>query len=175
VEQARTPKRWTTRIPEGVEYRPIAGRFEGPERFGVTYEFDDPPGAAGLSELSLAMELAGDHYVITRVEAVAPAGGRVDIEALRRFNYSTALRHTVRHVVKVPMSTGDQIAFQLGQEKTGPLHRAAYVYTLARLVGEHPTKAVADAMGITTAAAAQRVRRARQKGYLPPASRERNT
>jgi hypothetical protein len=171
VEQRRTWRAWRTHFPEDSENSPIAGHFEGPARFSVTFDVEDPPATAGLRELSLDLELSDDRYVITRVEAVAPEGGRIDLETLRRFNYSAALRDALRHdVVSVPMSREDRIAVQLGETTPDPLERAAYVYTLARLVGESPTKAVADAQGISAAAAAQRVRRARQKGLLPPAA-----
>ena len=44
-------------------------------------------------------------------------------------------------------------------------------YLLAQLVGEHPTAAVAQELGITRQAAAQRVSRARKQGQLPPTTK----
>ena len=41
--------------------------------------------------------------------------------------------------------------------KASKHERVAYFYTVARLLGEHPTKTVAEAFGITSDAAAQRV------------------
>lgn len=50
------------------------------------------------------------------------------------------------------------------------LHRAADIYQTAWQAGEPPTQAVARRMNLTTAAAANLVRRAREAGLLPPTS-----
>ena len=53
------------------------------------------------------------------------------------------------------------------------LRIVAKVYDEAWQEGRSPTKAVADLLGISQAAAAKRVARARDKGYLPPTGRGR--
>jgi hypothetical protein len=45
------------------------------------------------------------------------------------------------------------------------------VYVLARIMGQHPTKAVGEHFGLKPAAAAQRVARARRAGLLPPTTK----
>ena len=52
------------------------------------------------------------------------------------------------------------------------LARVARLYTRAADRGCWPTKAVADALGISSDTAAQRVRRARVAGYLAPVVRK---
>lgn len=54
---------------------------------------------------------------------------------------------------------------------TVPLDRVAAIYTDAHTRGQAPTKAVADALGISRAAASMRVSRAREVGLLPPTRR----
>ena len=59
------------------------------------------------------------------------------------------------------------------RRETGWLSEVAAVYRLAWEDGRPPTEAVADHFQITHSAAAKRVSRARQAGFLPPTTRGR--
>jgi hypothetical protein len=58
--------------------------------------------------------------------------------------------------------------------ETGRLAEVAAVYRQAWKRGRPPTEAVADHFTISQSAAAKRVSRARQAGYLPPTTRGRS-
>jgi hypothetical protein len=53
------------------------------------------------------------------------------------------------------------------------LHVVAYVYRLAHMVGDPPTRAVASAIGLPYNTAARWVQQARRAGFLRPADRGR--
>jgi hypothetical protein len=53
------------------------------------------------------------------------------------------------------------------------LHVVAYVYRMAHLVGDPPTRAVASAIGLPYSTAARWVQHARQAGFLRPADKRR--
>jgi len=55
-----------------------------------------------------------------------------------------------------------------GRKPRHSASRVAEIYTEAWQRGEHPTKAVAEALGISSSAAAKQVSRARALGALPP-------
>ena len=59
-----------------------------------------------------------------------------------------------------------------GVAANGPTDEAlgwvAYAYRLALVVGEAPTKAVRDSMGLPQSTAARWVQQARQRGFLGP-------
>ena len=56
-------------------------------------------------------------------------------------------------------------------ENPDPLVPVALTYSVAHAVGQAPTKAVQTFKGVSHAAAAQWVKRARDAGYLPETSR----
>jgi hypothetical protein len=90
----------------------------------------------------------------------------VTIDVLSRVRLPEIIRQALRgHVV-------------LGRDDEGGSHWTppdsddpVVIYLTARACGEHPTKAVAAQLGISHAAAAQRIARARKAGLIPPTKR----
>lgn len=102
-----------------------------------------------------------------------PSPGGIDLEAVRRFNYRPALRQALAGVVRPITGEGELLSTQRKPSGTDPNWDVALGYVIARAVGDNPTAAVAEDFGISRSAAAQRVRRARQLGYLPKTTRGR--
>jgi hypothetical protein len=92
----------------------------------------------------------------------------LDIEAVRSFNYRPALRDALRGYVRRVTATGEG---RVVDQPDDPPWDVASTYVAARAVGENPTAAVAGDLALSRAAAAQRVRRARAKGYLNPTTK----
>jgi hypothetical protein len=164
VEEQRKSSFVIVETPEDSEKRPVgdvglAAHYLVPERLVLKIGFGVEPGSADMESLTLALRLIDGRYEVERLEATGPPGGYLDLERVRRFNYRPELAGRLTAEFRY-----------LRQRITDPEARVAYRYLLARLVGENPTKAVADDLGISVDAAAQRVRRARQKELLPPAT-----
>ena len=138
-----------------------------------------------MAELQLQLSLVDGRYVISSVHATGPAGQGLDIEALRRVNFSKAVRHLTRLVLGFHYFPHGEDPDNLYSQQHLLRHKArrsgqtteptmaeqvAYFYTVARLLGDHPTKAVAEGLGITADAAAQRVRSRLSPGWPHPAT-----
>ncbi len=78
------------------------------------------------------------------------------------------MRQAISHRVVLESVDGDSYSAQSPMESPDPLWAVALVYWIAYAVGENPTAAVAEDLGVSRGAAAQRVKRARDAGYLPP-------
>ncbi len=87
---------------------------------------------------------------------------------MRSFNYRPALRDALRGYVHHVTDTGEG---RVVDQPDDSLWDVASMYVAARAVGENPTAAVAAELALTPGAAAQRVRRAREKGYLNPTTK----
>jgi hypothetical protein len=169
VEQTGTPPRFEVHIPEDVTYRVVGGICEAPEFFTVTFYFDAEPKTDGMGEAILDVWLTPeDRFEITRIEIRAPEGGIIDFGTVHRFQARPLLRQVASRVVRVTVGVIDQYVMDRSGRKPSTLEQVAFIYGAARLMGEQPTKAVADKLGISREAAAQQVRRARQKGLLQP-------
>jgi hypothetical protein len=154
--------------PEPEEERPVgsvglAANLLVPERLILELHLVAEPLSAGMENLTLALRLVDGRYEVERLEATGPSDGYLDLEEVRRFNYRPSL------VLNLSQFLTSQFRY-LKPRITDPNARLAYRYLLAKLTGENPTKAVAEDLGISVDAAAQRVRRARQQGLLPPAT-----
>jgi hypothetical protein len=136
-----------------------------PLRWSVRYSF---PENADLASLTLDLRLSLRGYVIERVEARGPADAPLDLEALRRFGFKEALRQSLFDLLGQLPETAKAFLKVFSERDTESLEQVALVYGLAQLLGDAPTSAVAGVFHITPAAAAQRVRRARAAGLLPP-------
>jgi hypothetical protein len=196
MEQQGTFGTWQTAAPDDIEHRPVASLIYGgsqqtldaPVGFMGLYQFSPEEATkTGMAELELWLALVDGRYVIHSVQATGPEGQGLDIEALRRVNFSKAVRRLTRQVLgfhHFPHGEDlDDIYSQQGwlrarAKKAGQpteptmAEQVAYFYTVARLLGDHPTKAVAEGLGISADAAAQRVRRARQAGLIQPLASE---
>jgi hypothetical protein len=164
-----TQPKFDVYIPDGVTYRVIDEICEAPERFTVIFYLDAAPGSDGIAEAEFDVRLtADDCFGVVRAETRAPEGGIIDLDKVRRFQVRPLLREVLRQVVRVPVGVIDDFFTpRLGRKPT-TLDRVVIVYSTARLMGEQPTKAVAETLGISRDAAAQQVHRARQKGLLRP-------
>ena len=83
------------------------------------------------------------------------------------------IRHGVAHLVILESIEGERYTAQRPMENPDPLWRVATTYSVAYALGEPPTEAVAERLRISHGAAAQRVKRARDAGYLPPTTKGR--
>jgi hypothetical protein len=168
VESPPSPADSETWVPDDAVFGPISDALADfplavPDRWSARLTF--PPGVAGLGTLRLDMRLRAGEYVIDRLEATGHDGEPLEVEALRRVRYSEILP---RLVIKV-MDRGANFAEVLDNLRgRNDEVRVAFMWSLARLTGYPPTLAVAEDMRITPGAAAQRVRRARAAGLIPP-------
>jgi hypothetical protein len=175
VDQKRLTGKAEVVVPEEASYSQVelgsGVRIEVLERFGGRFRFDVPKRyGAAIGELSIDFALRDGRYVMTRIEATEPEGRGLNIEDVRSFRYSEVLPAAIDAVLK--KSRGPVSTLLAAQHKSEGLEQIAIWYRLAELFGAPPTAAVAQHLGISPAAAAQRVRRARHAGLLPPVRRK---
>jgi hypothetical protein len=147
-----------------ADYRPLVdlgarGRLEAPAWFTATLN----PGP-----IEVTLTLVERTYRITGLRSDAG----LDLRALAgATGLMGALAETVANQMILTTTTGDVYSVDHPLEPpVDPLWLVAITYSAAHAVGQPPSKAVAERLGITAGAAAQRVRRARGAGYLPPTS-----
>ena len=111
--------------------------------------------------------------------AQTPGGPPVDATALRSVSTASLLVDVARdELVEVD---GKAVAIHADPEEVrrrGPgddfaLEAAAVVFARAHAVGNEPTKAVVDALGLHRASAVRWINRARERGFLSEAQRSR--
>ena len=155
--------------------------LDAPVSFMGLYQFSpDEAAEAGMAELQLQLSLVDGRYVISSVHATGPAGQGLDIEALGRVNFSKAVRHLTRLVLGFHYFPHGEDPDNLYSQQHLLRHKArrsgqtteptmeeqvAYYYTVARLLGEHPRKAVAGGSA-SAGAAASEYAAARQAGVM---------
>lgn len=149
--------------PPDSEKRPVgdvglAVNLVVPDRLVLEMHWEAEPGTVDMESLTVALRLVDGRYEVERLEAAGPPEGYLDLEVVRRYNYRPMLARFLT----------SQFEY-LKRKMRDPDERFGYTYLVAKLTGENPTSAVADELGISVAAAAQRVRRARLQGLLPPA------
>jgi hypothetical protein len=115
---------------------------------------------ADLENPLRAPHLIGDNDYFSPSESVHPITATGLIEVKLPPLIRKALRPEIR--ARRQLSNGDW-STGISEEDLVPT-----TYRLAQLVGDNPTAAVAEELGITRQAAAQRVARARKQGHLPP-------
>lgn len=152
-------------------------RFEGPAEVELHLELEE--GQYVIAELHVwarpgaAGERRSRPYLQGQSLPGAESGG-IDFEAVRSFNYRRVLRQGLAGVVRPVSDQGDGLlSTQRKPPGVDPNWDVALAYVIAKAVGDNPTQAVAHDLGISQPAAAQRVRRARQLGYLPKTTRGR--
>ncbi len=168
TEQSRVSYRFSANAPLGTSYRPLIdverGRMLMPAEVTATV---DVTGEPGLAHVDIDLELIDRRYRITRLEATPPGGAGLDIEALRRVDITDAVAAGVAHKVVLESADGERYSSESPIDNPDPLWSVALTYSVAHAVGAPPTKAVAERLRISRDAAAQRVKRARDTGYLP--------
>jgi hypothetical protein len=163
-------------VPADAAWVPLGpsgprGALEAPDRLDIEVKvtgYGNRRGRAGLAAMRLHVELQAGMYRVTRLTADGPARGYLDIERVREFTYGPALRQALSGAVRLVEGDDVHTAANPVAEADRPLWRVALTYSLARATGANPTTAVAEDLGVNQAAAAQRVKRARQRGFLPP-------
>jgi hypothetical protein len=162
------PERVYTLPPRRTDaYRPLgesgpAGQLEGRERVTVVLE------GKLFGTIEIEHLLIDRIYRAVKLTAVGPSSpGYIDFESLRRTNLRTWTRRALAGNVRAVTPHGTYTA-DSSLSNPDPLWAVALTYVTARATGDNPTAAVAEDFGLTHSAAAQRVKRARDKGYLPP-------
>ena len=155
---------------EVPDYRTLVevpvGRMVIPHSIFVVAEWDDQP---RLGKVELTVTLIDRKLEISNMQAYAEVDHGLDIEDLRRLDTSALLRQAISSAVRTETRAADgSFITESPIENPDPLARVALTYSLAYALGERPGAAVARDLGITPGAAAQRIRRARALGYLPP-------
>lgn len=173
METQRTHYRTTVRTPIVPDYRPLdesgaGATLEAPAELTAAVHID---GDAGLGLVELDMRLVDGRYRITRLTATPPADGFLDIEAVRALNYSTYITDALAGTVVARTRQGDTYTAERPMTNPDPLWPVALHYALTRALGGNPTAAVAERFDISYEAAAQRVKRARDKGFLAVTTR----
>lgn len=180
---------WATIWPSAVEQQdePIPIEIIGPGEAFVLYEVD----SARLSpyDLEARVQLHAGRYVVDDLKMYPRVEYRsllhIDPTGAPAFShdedYAEALKGVITTTGLTKIRLGKIILEGMRREVTvrrrgasgdvvtgvGREEEMARIYCLARAVGENPTKAVAEHYAITSAAAAQRVMRARKAGILP--------
>lgn len=160
------------KVPPGVGYRTLAetplGRMIAPERATVTFEIANHP---TLSAVRMDVELVDRRYEIMRLEALGADGRGLTLQAIADLmsSLSMALRFAIEHRVKFEAPDGAVYSADrpVPDAGAGSLWAVALTYSVALAVGANPTAAVADELELSPGAAAQRVKRARDRGFLP--------
>lgn len=161
--------RVTSKVPTVADYRTLvelpAAVLKAPARCEVRV---DVTGLPGLAHAVFDVGLIGRRFRVLRLEAEPNAGYGLDIPAVQRLPMGTILRGGLAHLIRLETVDGESFSADRPIVPDDPHVVVALAYSVAHALGGHPVLAVAEDMNISPAAAAQRVRRARARGYLPP-------
>jgi hypothetical protein len=151
------------------------------------FEIDEPE--AYDVALELTVEEEGGRLVISSLAAKRRLGGPpVSIEMLKAMPLVRLAREAAHRAVTASPLSGlvrvEREGGPTGITTVGPanlkemeelpeIERAAIAYRAAYFVGDSPTKAVAELLGLTHAVAAKRVQAARRAGLLEPTTQGR--
>jgi hypothetical protein len=125
-------------------------------------------GDVGLGFVEIMVRQIEGSYRPVRIEGRPPEGGWLNYESLRRVPFASMVRYGLANRIEYRDLDGRIYTSDRPMAEADPLWSVALTYAVAAAAGEHPTRAVAEALGISHAAAAQRVKRSRDRGYLPP-------
>lgn len=159
----------TATAPEGTGYRPLVEverwRYLVPERAVVDVAVT---GHRCLSRVVLELELVDERgYHESRIDiTAAPGGPRIDFLDLRVSVRAGWEQAGIAHLAR--LEAADGTVYTPDAPIDDPLMSVALTYSTAAAVGAPPVQFVAERLGITAGAASQRVKRARDAGYLPP-------
>ena len=142
------------------------GRLRVPDALRLTC---DVHGLDGLARVTVDCRFVNGRYLTTRLEATPNDGHPIDFYALQhKMQISEGVRKAAQSEVIYDARDGETYTRHKMMADPDPLHRVAMTYAIAYAFGESPTAAVGLAFDLKVNAAAQRVKRAREKGYLPP-------
>ena len=158
-----------TDVPKGVGYSVVqdssAGQLLAPDNAAVNVYAENVP---GVKRIRMDVELVERQYNITNVEVSAPEGESLDLHLFRSGDWNFWLHAGVASEVRLLTPDGETFSAKRPLPAPDTNMEVALTYTVAYLLRQNPTKAVADRYELNAQAAAQRVKRARAKGYLPP-------
>ena len=161
--------RVTSKVPVVPDYRTLVelpnARLLAPSRCSVRVDID---GAAGLAFAEFDVGLIDRRFRLLRLTAEPNDGEFLDLVALQRLDMGLILRAGLAHLIQLETKTGETFTAERPLDSADPHANIALAYSVAHAFGVHPVMAVAHDLGISQGAAAQRVRRARAAGYIPP-------
>ena len=143
------------------------GRLRVPDAITATCDVD---GLDGLARVTVDCRFVNGRYLTTRLEATPNDGHPIDFYALQhKMKISEGVKAAAySEVIYDTSDDGETYTRHKMMADPDPLHRVAIAYAMAYAFGESPTAAVGLTFDLKPNAAAQRVKRAREKGYLPP-------
>ena len=142
------------------------GRLRVPDAITATCDVD---GLDGLRAVTVDCRFVDGRYLTTRLEATPNDGHAIDFYALQhKMKISYGVKRAAYSEVIYDARDGETYTRHKMMADPDPLHRVAMTYAIAYAFGESPLAAVGLAFDLKVNAAAQRVKRAREKGYLPP-------
>ena len=135
------------------------------------YHWDRPRGIPAVVDIDF--ELVDGQFGVRKLTVTAAEGATVTADLLRNLAIQRLVVEAV-HVVNasqiVAVNQNAKAAIESFDAKSGPtveaLHAVAAVYRRALMVGEPPTKAVVDDLGLARSTAGRWVMKAREKGFL---------
>jgi hypothetical protein len=142
----------------------VGGGLRGPSILDVLARLPEHPGL----EIRVRIAPINGTYEVTRLSMTSTSGDDQPIpaEALRQLPLRTLVRQAVGANL-LTLNIGQKITAVDGEDAKGSeLRKVALAYRIARLVGEAPTKAVEESLGVSRATAARRVAEAREAGAL---------
>lgn len=169
TEEPRTHFHVSARPSAVWDYRPLVETDEWRLMMpGAAVVTVDVTGHTSLSKVVVDLELDGRRYRRTRLETVAADDASIDLEELRTLRIAKWSRDGLAHTSRLETVDGETFTATQPLSEPDPLWSVALHYSIAYALGESPTAAVAELLGISGNAAAQRVYRARAAGFLPP-------
>jgi hypothetical protein len=127
--------------------------------------------------VDLELDDNGDRLVVTTLTLSARLEGPpVDADALRSIPLARLVRRAIEGPLGGPVrveSTGDGSVVVTPPGPLSEVEAVAVAYKAALFIGEAPTAAVAEALGVSRDVAAKRVQAARRAGLLEPTSKGR--
>lgn len=154
---------------DASDYRPVLDTPEGRLLMAtplcIVVQFAGEP---HVRQLRLTVELVDRRYVIRSIELEPGVVAGELFPRLRVRDVGRWLHRAASHESRFESADGvTYTSTDPMPEPIDPVWPVVLAYSTAHLVGRPPTQAVADRLGISHAAAANRVKRARAAGYLP--------
>lgn len=143
-----------------------------PEDVTVTV---DVTGESPLATVVYELVLREGAYRVRHFHADGPKGGWLDLEAVRQVPYRRMLRLALASAAAMVQHDGARFTAEWPLTNADPLWDVALTYVIALACSEPPVAAVAEDFKISRPAAAQRIARARRKGYLRPTTQGKAT
>lgn len=159
----------TAKIPGVPDYRRLvstpSGELRAPARSEVRVDISGIP---GLAFAKFDVELIDRRFQVVKLEAKPANGCGLSTYELQQLDMGMILLKGLESEVKWVTKEGGNFFSENPIDSPDSAVGVALTYSVAYAIGGHPVLAVAKDLDISPGAAAQRVRRARKRGYLPP-------